>query len=139
MSTPPNARFYVDENLDGRFAEALIASGIAVVRCRQLGLGGVADAVWIPYVTRLGLVVVTGDRLIRYRTVEKAALRSSGSRVLFIRVGKVSHDDLARSFIDSVQVIERFITRHEAPWLVTLARPAILGRPGKLYRLDLGK
>ena len=87
----------------------------------------------------LGLVVVTGDRLLRYRTVEKAALRSSGSRVLFVRVGGVSHDDLARSFIDSVRVIDRFIAKHEAPWLVTLARPAIPGRPGRLNRLDLEK
>lgn len=139
MSTPPSARFYVDENLDGRFAEVLVAGGVDVVRCKELGLRAVPDAIWIPRVTRLGLIIVTGDRLIRYRAMEREALRSSRSRVLFIRVGNAKHDDLGRIFVDSLSVVQRFVERHSAPWLVTLGRPPAFGRPGRIHRLDLGE
>jgi|SRR5690606_27735915 len=139
MSTPPSARFYVDENLDGRFADVLEAGGVDVVRCRELNLRAVPDAVWIPRVTRLGLIIVTGDRLIRYRTVEREALRASRSRVLFIRVGDARHDELGRIFVDSHSIVQRFAAIHDAPWLVTLGRPPAFGHPGRIHRLDLGE
>lgn len=137
MSAPLSAAFYIDENLQGLFADTLVAAGVSLVRCRDLGLVGVADAIWIPKVTKLGLVIVTGDVRIRYRTVEKAALMRSGARVLFVTLGKATHSDLAQNFVVCLPDIVRFVAKHPAPWLATLSRPSQVGNVGRIRKIDL--
>lgn len=142
MNTPPNAGFYIDENLDGAaYVGVLEAAGIRVGRCRDLGYRGVPDAIWIPDVTRLGYVIVTADDRTRYRPAEKRALVSTGARVIVQKLRNRTHRDLADNFAASYASIERFVRRHPGPWVATLSMPARSlkgGTPaGVLTRLKL--
>lgn len=144
MNSPPDADFYIDENLDGQaFVGVLLSSGVRVIRCRDLGFGGTEDAAWIPEVSKMGLVIVTADVRTRYRPVEKQALIAAQARVIHLKLGsRATHAELALNFVSTLKDIERFINRSPAPWLVTLSRPPVtrLGgavQRGKLNRVEL--
>lgn len=134
----------MDENLDGpAFLDRLDAASITYMTARGLGLRGVADAEWIPRVTEIGLIVVTGDIRIRYSPLEKQALVNSGARMVFLRRGKQStHALLAKNFVNAIPKIRVYAIQHVPPWLVTLGIPADIrdvdkGVAGRINPIEL--
>lgn len=141
MNSPPDVGFYLDENLDGHtFVSVLLAARVAVVRCRDLRLGGLPDEVWIPQVSEMDLVIVTADVRTRYRFAEKQAIVAAKARVIHLRLGKrATHANLAHNFVNTLPDIVRFVKRSQRPWIVTLARPATpnAGERGRLNKIEL--
>lgn len=136
--------FYLDENVSGRvFVEILRAAGINLVTCGELGLAGAPDELWIPKVTELQHVILSGDIRTRYIGAEKLALSASRARMIYIKQGnRTTHAQLADNFVNTHRQIQRFIRRHPAPWLVTLTRPPNVssisdGKPGRLSQNHL--
>lgn len=135
--------FYVDENLQGkRFVGQLRSNGLTVATAADLGLVGEADAVWIPYVTKRGFVILTADRAIRLVPAEKEALLRTGARIVAVKVGgSKTLEMIASNVINSHHAIERFDSRNEAPWFVVLQMPDpkdfALNRSGRIRKKDL--
>src|SRR5690606_38725434 len=121
----PDASFYIDENLDGEtFVGILLSAEVPIIRCRDLGFGGIEDAIWIPQVTERGLVIVTADVRTRYRPAEERALIAAQARAIHLKLGnRATHSELARNRVNTLRDIERFIKRNPAPWVATLSRP----------------
>ncbi len=138
-------RYLLDENLTGKRAiEVLRAGGCDITTCHDLGLKGVRDDVWIPVAAKLGFVIITADVKMRRVPAEKAAILAARARVVAVRIhGNITTVDVAQNIINSRRVLERFVRKQEAPWMVTLALPSpkdfALGKAGRLTRHDLGK
>jgi len=138
------SRFFIDENLQGRrFCDLLTTANVDFTTAKLLGFEGAPDFVWIPQVTGLGMIIVSGDRKFRYVKVEKEAILYSRGRVIRVNQGLgVGHEILGRNFVNSLRRVEEFARRHEPPWIVTLSRPVSVadihaGLPGALNRVSL--
>ena len=98
------ARFFVDEN-DLALGKALASVHDGVVYPGHPELPEVPrqtpDDVWLPIIGARGLVVITRDKRIRYRTVEKRAWLTYGVRG-FVLTGTGS-----QSTADSVAILDR--------------------------------
>jgi len=77
-------KFFIDENLSERLAEGMKGFGEDVMHLTDEFLPGVQDEVWIPYVGKHNLVLVTRDRRINYRPREKMALQSNNVGAFFL-------------------------------------------------------
>jgi PIN like domain len=88
-ATPQAARRFVDENSLG------VAKALAYVRGDITWPGapdgpvsaGAADAAWLPIVGQAGLVVLTRDKRIRSRPLERQALLDHNVRAWFLTSG----------------------------------------------------
>jgi len=77
---------------------------------------------WIPEVAKRGWIALTHDARIRYRPNEKETVLASGLGLSVI-VGKVSHSELARNFVTSIERVERFAARERRPFIAKLHLP----------------
>lgn len=87
-SKPPEPLvFFVDESLDSlTVVEALRAAGAIVERLTDRFSKGTADETWLAHAGSQGWVVLTRDKRIRYRQLERLALKEcAGSRLRFHR------------------------------------------------------
>ena len=95
---------------------------------------------WIPEVSALGWVIVTGYRRIASNPDERQAIIDSGGRSIHLVMGRNgTHKIVAVNFVNSVTKIDEFVIQHQAPFLAVLTRPNqkdfLLNKPGKL-KLD---
>lgn len=136
-------RYFIDENVQSRYlVQHLRGGGLSVVTVGELGLQGYADAVWIPQVTTLGLVIITGDKWLRLVTAEKLAIKRAGARVIAVSLGgSKSMEAVAQNILNSRNALERFAKRNAAPWYVSLSMPTpkdfALNRSGKIREVGL--
>lgn len=111
------ARFFVDEN-DLALARRLAVERAGVVHPGHPDLPtvprGALDDEWLTVVGRLGLVVITRDRRIRYRPAEKRAWIEHGVRG-FVLTGRKS-----QRTADSKAILDRHWATIEA---LVLAEP----------------
>lgn len=85
------------------------------------------DEVWLQVVGREGLVVITRDKRIRWRSVERSAWVNHGVRG-FVLTGRAS-----QTTVGSIQVIEkhwaeieRFVTQaFRGPWMYALTKDGV--------------
>jgi hypothetical protein len=129
-------RFFADET-DLALARALAAARPDVVYPGHPKLPEVPrqtlDPVWLPIICKRRLVVISRDKHIRRRPVEKAAWRQNGVRG-FVLTGKTS-----QSTWDSLRIIARHWDDIEAlisgrplgPWMISVT--------GGMREIDLGR
>lgn len=137
------ARYFLDENLGRRVGSVLKEAGFNVVTSHDLGLAGRPDVEWISQVAAQDRIIITADANIRLVPAEKAAVIAARARLITVRIGKVATViNVAVNIVNSQAVLERFIARTDAPWIISLSMPDEqsfkLGRPGKLSRNKLG-
>jgi hypothetical protein len=124
-AAPQTPRWFLDENSLG------VAKALAYVRGDITWPGapdgpvpaGAADATWLPIVGRAGLVVLTRDKRIRSRPLERQALLDHGVRACFLTSGG-SLDLFAqlRLWLRYWDDIETLVAEHPAPWLASVTR-----------------
>jgi len=71
-----------------------------------------------------GWIAVTHDRRIRYKPNERDAVMRHGVALLVV-VGAAPFPDLARAFVATLPRIERFLAKHERPFIAKVYRPAV--------------
>ena len=123
MATPEPARYFIDET-DLGLAKALAAAQAPIVHPGHKALPevpvGTPDPDWIPVVARMGLVVITRDRLAR--GAERELFRQAGLRVFRI-AGKqqLSTWGTVQLVAGSWERIERHVRKTGAgPWMATI-------------------
>jgi hypothetical protein len=81
---PDPLTVFLDESLDSEsIAEALAGAGATVERLTRHLARGTPDQEWLDYAGTRGWVVLTRDKRIRYRKLEKLALRAANVRASF--------------------------------------------------------
>lgn len=136
------AHYFLDENLGRRVGSVLKEAGFDVATVHDLDMAGRPDVEWISRVAALDRIIITADARIRLVPAEKAVVIAARARLITVRIGKVATVmNVAINIVNSRVLMERFIARTDAPWIVSLSMPDErdfqLGRPGKLSRNKL--
>ena len=108
----------------------LIAAGLVVESHHNLFPPTGSDEEWLEYCGRNNRIAITHDQNIRYRPNELEAVRRHHVCLLVV-IGKTTFPKLAENFVTSIQKIESFIDKHEAPLIAKIYRPT----PSEMVRL----
>jgi hypothetical protein len=121
-------RWFVDENSLG------VAKALAYVRGDITWPGapdgpvpaGAADTTWLPVVGQAELVVLTRDKRIRSRPLERQALLDHGVRACFLTSGgTLTLFDQLRLWLRNWDDIETLVAEQPAPWLASVTRNGV--------------
>ncbi len=118
-------RWFVDENSLG------VVKALAYVRGDVTWPGapdgpipaGAADTAWLPVIGRAGLVVLTRDKRIRSRPLERQALLDHNVRACFLTSGgSLDLFSQLRLWLRYWDDIEAIVADQPAPWLASVTR-----------------
>ena len=121
--------YFTDRDLGLAFPAILREAGILVERHADHFEPDAPDEYWLGEVGRRGWVALTRDRRIRYKANERMAALTAGI-ALFILVGRVPTPDLARNFVNTIDRVVAFLSRHDRPFIARIYRPS----PSELAR-----
>lgn len=116
---PEPLTFFIDECLGGKaLADTLRAAGHAVVLHRDRFPAGADDVVWLTalYERRADWIVLTKDKQIRKRPLEKQALMAAGLRVFALTAADLGTDAQVDAFVKGLRRIGR-ISRLPGPYI----------------------
>jgi hypothetical protein len=131
-SRPPEPlTVFLDESLDSdSIAQALSAAGANVERLTRHFPKGTDDRAWLSLAGSKGWIVLTRDKRIRYRRLERLALKLAGARAFVFTGGNVTLADTAAILAAALPAIAEICDREQAPFIYHL------GRGGKPRRMD---
>jgi hypothetical protein len=131
-SRPPEGfSLYLDESVDGEtLVAALIAANVRVERATRNFPRGTPDEVWLPEVGRRGWIVLTRDKRIRYRTLERVALTAAAVRAFVFTGGNVGAKETAEILVRACPAIERICRAQKPPFIYHI------GLSGKPMRME---
>lgn len=121
-------RWFVDENSFG------VAKALAHVRGDITWPGapagpvpaGAADTAWLPVIGQAGLVVLTRDKRIRSRPLERQALLDHNVRACFLTSGgSLTLFEQLRLWLRYWDDIEDLVADQPAPWLASVTRAGV--------------
>lgn len=115
--------FFTDRDLGKLFPSILKQAQISVEIHTDHFSDNAKDEEWLTAVGNKGWFVLTRDKMIRYREIEKAAVINSGIG-LFVLVGKATHVELARNFIATEKKVYQFIKDTPRPFIAKIFRPS---------------
>lgn len=143
-SKPPDERvFFVDRSL-GRHALArrLRDAGLKVEVHDDHFPPDTADEDWLREVGRRGWVVLTTDKRIRSRALERAALLEAKVQTIFLPSKNFRPDEIGIAIAKSVRRFLRFLDANPPPLLARMGRDGrceiLERRRRKLHRLERG-
>ncbi len=116
---PEPLTFFIDECLGGKaLSDALRAAGHVVVLHRDYFPAGADDVVWLTalYERRAEWIVLTKDKQIRKRPLEKRALMAAGLRVFALTAADLGTDAQVDAFLKGLRRIGR-ISRLPGPYI----------------------
>ena len=127
---PESAVFFLDESLDSDFlASALRAAGARVERLTEHFPKGTPDEVWLARAGAEQWIVLTRDKRIRYRQLEKVALKNAGVRAFVFIGGNVTLQDTAEILTAALPRMYAVLATEPGPWIYHI------GRAGKPLRM----
>lgn len=127
-SRPPDPLvFFVDESLDSlTVVEALCGAGATVERLTDHFPKGTADETWLAHAGTAGWIVLTRDKRIRYRQLERLALKAAEVRAFVFTGGNVTVKDTAAILVRALSRIEKICRANDGPFIYHIGRT---GRP----------
>lgn len=130
-SKPPEPLvFFVDESLDSlTVVEALRAADATVERLTEHFPKGTADETWLALAGSNSWVVLTRDKRIRYRQLERLALKEARVRAFVFTGGNVTVKDTAAILARALPRIEARCRAETGPFIFHI------GRTGKPIRV----
>lgn len=128
---PEQIRLFLDESLDSdAVATALRDAGALVERLTDHFPKGTADEVWLERAGKEGWVVLTRDKRIRYRKLERIALKMAGVRAFVFTGGNVTIKETGQILVLALIHIRRICEKESGPFVCHI------GRSGKPVRMD---
>ena len=130
-SKPPEPlTFFLDESLDtGSIATALREAGATVERLTDHFPKGTPDEEWLAVAGRKRWVVLTRDKRIRYRQLERRALQAAGVRAFVFTGGNVTVKDTGAILAGALGRLEKVARNDPGPFVYHV------GRAGKAVRM----
>ena len=87
---------------------------------------GAKDPQWLPIVGKAGLVLLTRDKRIRKRPVERKALLDSGLRACFQTTGgQLNLFEQLQLWLRFWSEIEDLVAQEPGPWLASVTRAGV--------------
>jgi len=131
-SKPPEPlTLFLDESLDSEsIVQALAAAGATVERLTRHFPKGTDDRTWLTLAGSRGWVVLTRDKRIRYRRLERLALQAARVRTFVFTGGNVTLSETAEILASAAEEIRDICNREPGPFLYHI------GRGGKPRRMD---
>lgn len=80
------------------------------------------DDEWLESVGRKNWVVLTKDRRIRYRKLERDALLRNGVRAFVLTAGDITGEEMAWLFVKALPRLQRLLTRIRRPFIAAISR-----------------
>ena len=118
--------FFIDECL-GRHdvADALTAAGAVVELHHQHFAPGTPDAEWLPVVGSRGWIILTKDRHIRKRPLEREAILASSARAFVLTAADLNGAEQAALLASTLPRIRR-LCRQPGSFVATITRSGII-------------
>jgi len=115
--------YFTDRDLGTQFPNILQAAGLSVERHAEHFVHNAPDAEWLAEISRRGWIALTHNLRIRYIPNERQAVIDHRASLLVI-VGSAPFPDLADAFVAMLPRIERFLKKHEPPFIAKVYRPS---------------
>lgn len=122
----PKAVFFLDRCTNSKvLATTLTLVGVAFERHSDHFDDDVDDAEWLRVVGEKGWVVLTNDKRIRYRQIERDALLASGVKAFVLTVGNLTSEAAAELWKSQLIKIERIASSTRLPFIAHVTRSAV--------------
>ena len=130
ISKPPDPPvLFLDESLDSdSIAQALISAGAKVERLTAHLRKGTADDVWLSLAGKKDWVVLTRDKRIRYRRLERLALQAAKVRAFVFTGGNVTIRETARILAAAIPKIADVCAKEAGPFVYHIGASGIARR-----------
>jgi predicted nuclease of predicted toxin-antitoxin system len=120
---PDGTVFFVDRSLGvDPLKTALIEAGLSVEIHDDHFARDEEDRVWLKAVGEWGWVVFTKDQRIRYRPLERAALKASNARVFVLTAGNLRGIEIAGVFVAALPQILRLLHSIPGPFVASVSQ-----------------
>jgi len=118
--------FFLDRSLEcAIIVAALRDSGIEVHVHKDHFADDASDEIWLPEVARRDWIVLTKDKRIRRRPMEKQALLTSGARTFVLTSGNMRGRDMADVFVKHIRRIERIARKTKPPFVAAVTKTGV--------------
>ena len=119
MARPlPEPVLFLDECLGtGDVADALREASARVEPLLDHFPAGTPDVDWLPEIGRRGWVLLTKDKWIRRRTVEKRALLSSGIAAFVLSSGDMGGAEMGQAFSKAYSRMRKLLRDYRPPFI----------------------
>lgn len=115
--------YFTDRDLGKRFPDILREAGLTVERHEDHFVHDTPDEEWLAEVSARGWVALSHNLRIRYTPNERDAVIRHGVSLLIV-IGRAPLAELSESFVATLPRIERFLSRHEPPFIAKVYRPS---------------
>ncbi|MFL6244928.1 MAG: hypothetical protein ACJ74H_02805 [Thermoanaerobaculia bacterium] len=117
---PLEPTFFVDRSLGRKLATVLIASGVAAITHDSVFAQDTRDEVWLTRAGQEGWIVLTKDKLIRKRSIERKALLAADVRAFVFTGGNMSGVEMAESIVAAIPRMLRVLETTQAPFIARI-------------------
>lgn len=115
---PKKIVLFIDRSLGKKqVARALREKGAAVKIHDDLFLQNAEDRDWLLTCGRKSWIVLTKDSRIRYRAIEREAVRQSGTRVFVLVSSRLRGNEMAEAFVRALGRIGRMANNNDGPFI----------------------
>jgi predicted nuclease of predicted toxin-antitoxin system len=115
--------YFLDRSLECHaLIDALRAAGMEVHVHSQHFAPDETDEVWLEEVARRQWVILTKDKRIRRRPIEKQALIASGAKTFVLTSGNIRGKEMADLLVTHLRRIERIARTTKPPFIAAVTR-----------------
>ena len=113
--------FFLDRSLGRKIvAQALRDAGATVVVHDDRFPPDASDEDWLREVGQRGWVVLTKDKMIRYRDIERVAMARAGARAFVLRGKNLNGPEMGEVFVKALPAMIRFLAKRRSPFVATI-------------------
>jgi hypothetical protein len=118
---PSSHTFFIDRSLGQKIvAQALRAAGATVVVHDDHFPADAPDEEWLREVGQRGWIVLTRDKMIRYRDTERAAIIRAGVRAFVLRGKSLKGPEMGEAFVRALPSMVRLLGKRRSPFVATI-------------------
>jgi len=120
----PELILFLDENHHNNkhLLSLLSARGVRHERHRDHFTPGLADIEWLPEIGRRKWALLTTDKRIRYRTIEKQAVLDNDVRMFCFSTNNMSGRDMANALGLALDKIKKIFSSTPAPFIAMITK-----------------
>jgi predicted nuclease of predicted toxin-antitoxin system len=120
---PESPTLFLDRSLGKKtVAEALRGVGVKVEVHDDHFPQDATDETWLTEVGKSKWIVLTKDRRIRFRAIERTALINAGVRAFVLTAGDIDGAAMAAVFVKALPKMLRFSAKHAPPFIATISK-----------------
>lgn len=121
--------FFIDRSLGKKtIPNALKKRGLNVVIHDDYFPPDAKDEVWLKYVAKKQLIVITKDKRIKNRKSEIDLVMKNNVKMFVVRQANLTGEEIAKILIDALVNISKFIKKIKPPFIATITRSGNLSK-----------